>query len=79
MGLPPRTTRIVSKSKRRTVSLLSAVCAFILLGTVACKQSETSDGSSFRSWLPDPARQRAHRAGSETGQAPDMPENPNSR
>ncbi len=67
------------KSKRRTVSLLSAVCTFILLGTVACKQSETSDGS-----LSAPGSQIPHDSertvpGARPEQAPDMPENPNSR
>jgi hypothetical protein len=66
-------------SKRNPVSLLTAVGILVLLGTVACKRSDTTDGT-----LSAPGSQIPHDSertvpGTRPGQAPDMPENPTSR
>jgi hypothetical protein len=67
------------RSKPRTLSLLSAVCAFVLLGTVACKRSETSDGSLSAPGSQIPRDSERTVPGARPGQAPDMPANPNSQ
>ena len=66
------------KSKR-SMSLLAAVGTLVLLGTVACKQSETSDGTLSAPGSQIPRDSERTVPGTRPGQAPDMPQNPNSQ
>ncbi len=67
------------RSKRRTVSLLSTVGTVVLLGTVACRQSETSEGSLSAPGSQIPRDSERAVPGARPGQAPGMPQSPNSR
>jgi hypothetical protein len=67
------------KSKRSTLSLLTAVGTLVLLGTVACKQSETTDGTLSAPGSQIPRDSERTVPGTRPGQAPDMPQSPNSQ
>jgi len=67
------------ESKRRALGRWAVVGILaVLVGTVACKRSETADGT-----LSAPGSQIPHDGatlpGMRPGQAPDMPQRPNSR
>jgi hypothetical protein len=67
------------KSKRSTMSFVAALGTLVLLGTVACKRSDTGDVT-----LSAPGSQIPHDSelsvpGTRPGQEPEMPQSPNSQ
>ena len=66
------------RSKARILGLLSAVC-FVMLGTGACKRSDTSDGSLSAPGSQIPRDTERTVPGARPGQAPDMPSTHNSQ
>jgi hypothetical protein len=66
-------------SKRNTVSLMTAVGILVLLGGVACKRSDTTDGTLSAPGSQIPHDSQGTVPGTRPGEATDMPANPNSR
>jgi hypothetical protein len=65
-------------SKRIATSFMAALAGLALLGTVACKRSDTTNGS-----VSAPASQVPHDSertvpGTRPGQAPEVPQSPSS-
>ena len=67
------------KSKRSTMSFVAALGTLVLLGTIACKRSETSDGTLSAPGSQIPRDSERTVPGTRPGQAPEMPQSPNTQ